>query len=56
MTLPSRTRVVTLQCGDPKVVAEEAAYAYKEIEAVMEASASLVRPVRRLTALVVVKG
>jgi RNA-splicing ligase RtcB len=35
---------------------EEAAFAYKDIEAVMAASASLVKPVRRLTPLSVVKG
>jgi len=38
------------------IVAEEAAFAYKDIEAVMAASASLVKPVRRLTPLGVVKG
>src|SRR5205814_8283653 len=32
---------VTLHSGDPKTVAEEAAYAYKDIEAVMAASANL---------------
>jgi tRNA-splicing ligase RtcB len=47
---------VTLLSGDPKTVAEEAAFAYKDIEAVMAASASLVRPIRRLTPLGVVKG
>ena len=47
---------VALHSGDPKTVAEEAAYAYKDIEAVMAASASLVRPVKRLTPLGVVKG
>ena len=30
--------------GEPKTVAEEAAFAYKDIDAVMAASASLVRP------------
>jgi tRNA-splicing ligase RtcB len=47
---------VALHSGDPKTVAEEAPFAYKDIEAVMAASASLVRPVRRLTPLGVVKG
>ena len=47
---------VALLSGDPKTVAEEAAFAYKDIEAVMAASASLVRPIRRLTPLGVVKG
>ena len=47
---------VALHSGDPKTVAEEAAFAYKDIEAVMAASTSLVRPVRRLTPLGVVKG
>ncbi len=47
---------VTLHSGDPKTVAEEAAYAYKDIEAVMAASSNLVRPTKRLTPLGVVKG
>jgi tRNA-splicing ligase RtcB (3'-phosphate/5'-hydroxy nucleic acid ligase) len=47
---------VALHSGDPKTVAEEAAFAYKDIESVMAASASLVRPVKRLTPLGVVKG
>ncbi|NJD29380.1 MAG: RtcB family protein [Chloroflexi bacterium] len=47
---------VKLHSGDPRTVAEEAAYAYKDIELVMAASASLVRPLRRLTPLGVVKG
>ncbi len=47
---------VVLHTGDPKAIAEEAAFAYKDIEAVMAASASLVRPVKRLTPLGVVKG
>jgi len=47
---------VSLLSGDPKTVAEEAAFAYKDIEAVMAASTSLVRPIRRLTPLGVVKG
>ena len=37
-------------------VAEEAAFAYKDIETVMAASATLVRPTKRLTPLGVVKG
>ena len=47
---------VSLLSGDPTTVAEEAAFAYKDIEAVMAASASLARPARRLTPLGVVKG
>ena len=47
---------VALHSGDPKTVAEEAAFAYKDIEVVMAASASLVRPTKRLTPLGVVKG
>jgi tRNA-splicing ligase RtcB len=47
---------VALHSGDPMTVAEEAAFAYKDIESVMTASASLVRPVKRLTPLGVVKG
>ncbi|MGK2849892.1 MAG: RtcB family protein [Candidatus Limnocylindrales bacterium] len=47
---------VALHSGDPKTVAEEAAFAYKDIDAVMAASASLVKPVKRLTPLGVVKG
>ena len=47
---------VALHSGDPKTVAEEAAYAYKDIEAVMAASTSLVRSLKRLTPLGVVKG
>jgi tRNA-splicing ligase RtcB len=47
---------VELHSGDPGTVAEEAPFAYKDIEAVMAASVSLVRPVRRLTPLGVVKG
>ena len=47
---------VALHSGDRKTVAEEAAYAYKDIEAVMAASATLVRPLKRLTPLGVVKG
>jgi RNA-splicing ligase RtcB len=47
---------VALLSGEPARVAEEAAFANKDIEAVMAASASLVRPVRRLTPLGVAKG
>ena len=47
---------VALHSGDPKTAAEEAPFAYKEIESVMAASASLVKPVKRLTPLGVVKG
>lgn len=47
---------VVLRSSDPKGVAEEAAFAYKDIESVMAASASLVRPTKRLTPLGVVKG
>jgi tRNA-splicing ligase RtcB len=47
---------VALHSGDPKGVAEEAPFAYKDIETVMAASTSLVRPVKRLTPLGVVKG
>jgi hypothetical protein len=45
-----------LRSSDPKGVAEEAAFAYKDIASVMAASASLVRPTNRLTPLGVVKG
>ena len=47
---------VVLRSSDPKGVAEEAAFAYKDIESVMAASASLVRATKRLTPLGVVKG
>ena len=47
---------ILLLAGDRKAVAEEAGFAYKDIEAVMAASADLVRPVRRLTPLGVLKG
>ena len=47
---------VMLFSGDPKTAAEEAPFAYKDIESVMAASADLVRPVKRLTPLGVVKG
>jgi RNA-splicing ligase RtcB len=46
---------IALHSGDPKTVAEEAAFAYKDIETVMAASATLVRPTKRLTPLGVVK-
>ena len=42
--------------NEPKSAAEEAAFAYKDIDGVMAASADLVRPVRRLVPLGVVKG
>ncbi|HEX7950558.1 MAG TPA: RtcB family protein, partial [Candidatus Limnocylindrales bacterium] len=42
--------------NEPRTAAEEAAFAYKDIEAVMTASADLVRPVTRLRPLGVVKG
>jgi len=47
---------VVLRSSEPKTVAEEAAFAYKDIESVMAASASLVKPTKRLTPLGVVKG
>jgi tRNA-splicing ligase RtcB (3'-phosphate/5'-hydroxy nucleic acid ligase) len=47
---------VALHSGDPGTVAEEAPFAYKDIEVVMAASATLVRPTKRLTPLGVVKG
>ena len=47
---------VVLRSSEPKGVAEEAAFAYKDIESVMAASASLVRPTKRLTPVGVVKG
>ena len=47
---------VVLRSSEPKGVAEEAAFAYKDIESVMAASAFLVRPTKRLTPLGVVKG
>ena len=47
---------VVLRCSEPVDVAEEAAFAYKDIESVMAASASLVRATKRLTPLGVVKG
>jgi tRNA-splicing ligase RtcB (3'-phosphate/5'-hydroxy nucleic acid ligase) len=42
--------------NEPKTAAEEAAFAYKDIEDVMARSADLVRPVTRLRPLGVVKG
>jgi tRNA-splicing ligase RtcB len=42
--------------NQPRTAAEEAAFAYKDIDAVMAASADLVRPLRRLVPLGVVKG
>jgi tRNA-splicing ligase RtcB len=42
--------------NEPKTAAEEAAFAYKDIESVMAQSADLVRPVSRLRPLGVVKG
>ena len=47
---------ILLLADDRRAVAEEAGFAYKDIEAVMTASADLVRPIRRLTPLGVVKG
>ncbi|MDQ3871130.1 MAG: RtcB family protein [Chloroflexota bacterium] len=47
---------VLLYSGEPKTAAEEAPFAYKDIEGVMAASADLVRPLKRLTPLGVVKG
>jgi hypothetical protein len=42
---------IALHCSAPKDVAEEAAFAYKDIDAVMAASADLIRPMTRLTPL-----
>jgi tRNA-splicing ligase RtcB len=42
--------------NEPKTAAEEAAFAYKDIETVMALSADLVKPVTRLRPLGVVKG
>ncbi len=47
---------VRLLSGDPKTAAEEAPFAYKDIEVVMAHSTDLVRPIKRLTPLGVVKG
>jgi tRNA-splicing ligase RtcB (3'-phosphate/5'-hydroxy nucleic acid ligase) len=42
--------------NEPRTAAEEAAFAYKDIESVMALSADLVRPILRLRPLGVVKG
>jgi tRNA-splicing ligase RtcB len=47
---------IQLVSNEPSSAAEEAAFAYKDIDAVMAASADLVRPLRRLVPLGVVKG
>jgi tRNA-splicing ligase RtcB (3'-phosphate/5'-hydroxy nucleic acid ligase) len=47
---------IELVSNEPKTAAEEASFAYKDIDAVMAASADLVRPVTRLRPLGVVKG
>ena len=47
---------VRLVTPDRAKVTDESAFAYKDIEVVMAASADLVRPVKRLTPLGVVKG
>lgn len=47
---------VLIHSGDPKTAAEEAPFAYKDIETVMAASTELIRPTKRLTPLGVVKG
>ena len=47
---------VELLCSAPKDVAEEAPYAYKDIDEVMAASADLIKPIARLTPIGVVKG
>jgi tRNA-splicing ligase RtcB len=47
---------IELISNAPRDAAEEAAFAYKDIEAVMALSADLVRPVTRLRPLGVVKG
>ena len=47
---------VRLFSGDRKTAAEEAPFAYKDIESVMAHSRDLVRPIKRLTPLGVVKG
>ncbi len=47
---------VELLSGEPRTVAEEAPFAYQDIDGVMEASADLVRPIVRLRPLGVVKG
>jgi tRNA-splicing ligase RtcB len=47
---------VTLVTPDRSKVRDESSFAYKDIEAVMAASADLVQPTKRLTPLGVVKG
>jgi len=47
---------VELLCSSPRDVAEEAAFAYKDIEEVMTASSDLLHPLIRLTPLGVIKG
>ena len=47
---------VLLVTPDDNEVVDESAIAYKDIEAVMAASADLVRPTKRLVPLGVVKG
>jgi tRNA-splicing ligase RtcB (3'-phosphate/5'-hydroxy nucleic acid ligase) len=47
---------IVLRSGEPRTAAEEAPFAYKDIDAVMAASSDLVRPVARLRPLGVVKG
>ena len=47
---------IELVSNEPRTAAEEAAFAYKDIESVMAQSADLVRPVTRLRPLGVVKG
>ena len=47
---------VLIHSGDPRTAAEEAPFAYKDIEMVMAASTDLIRPTKRLTPLGVVKG
>jgi len=47
---------VQLVTPDPAKVTDESSFAYKDIEAVMAASADLIRPITRLTPLGVVKG
>lgn len=47
---------IELVSNEPRTAAEEAAFAYKDIESVMALSADLVRPVTRLRPLGVVKG
>jgi tRNA-splicing ligase RtcB len=47
---------IELFSGEPRTAAEEAPFAYRDVDAVMVASADLVRPVSRLRPLGVVKG